>query len=312
MAAAVRRRVQRLLLCLAVTVTAAGLLGVPGARGAGVQRTAAHGAQVSVSTSWLHLVDEHRWTVSHGHVLSHERRLRTMLLRPSSPGPHPLVVFCHGFDISPKPYLPLLRHWAAAGFIVAAPYFPLTRPGAGRWLDENDVAKQPGDVSVVISGVLQALGSDVQAGHIIVAGHSDGGSTAFMVGFQRHDADPRVSAIMAFSADRWGPASQFRAPRGRLPLLLVQSNRDEFNPPHAADVLWRTARAPKLFLHLKGARHLPPFTTRCRWRTVVEAVTTDFLRAWTAGLTAERDEQLRSADRDGADPGVSFVTDRRG
>ena len=297
-------------LCLAVALVTSALFGTSVAGGS-ADRSIASYRRVSVSISRLHIVDHHRWTVSHGHVLSHVRRLPTMLLRPSSPGPHALVVFCHGYDSNPEAYLHLLRHWAAAGFVVVAPYFPLTRKRAGRWLDENDVANQPGDVSVVITGVLHSLGSNVQRNHIIVAGHSDGGSTAFMVGFQRHDADPRVSAIMAFSADRWGPGSQFSAPRGRLPVLLVQSNRDESNPPHAAQVLWHIAKPPKMYLHLEGASHAAPFMSASPWRGVVEAVTTDFLRAWTTTRRAERSAELRAADRDGAHPGLAFVTDRR-
>ncbi|MGN6474206.1 MAG: alpha/beta hydrolase family protein [Mycobacteriales bacterium] len=297
-------------LCLAVA-TASAALGAPATDGANPRRHAVTDRQDSVSTSWLHLVDHHRWTVSHGHVLAHERRLRTMLLRPTAPGAHPLVVFCHGYDSNPEAYLALLRHWAAKGFIVAAPYFPLTRKGAGRWLDENDVAHQPGDVSVVITGVIRTLGPEVQSDHIVVAGHSDGGSTAFMVGFQRHDADPRVSAIMAFSADRWGRAKEFKAPRGRLPLLLVQSNRDQSNSPRDARVVWDIAKPPKMYLHLNGASHGAPFMTASPWRPIVEAVTTDFLRAWTTTKVAAQSADLRDADRDGTRPNLSFVTDRR-
>jgi dienelactone hydrolase len=265
----------------------------------------------TVATKWLRVVDTRRWTVSNGHVLAHSRTLWTLVLRPSSSGAHPLVVFCHGFDITPYAYLHLLRHWAAAGFVVAAPYFPLTRSGAGRWLDENDVVNQPRDVSVVITAVTRALGTAVDARHVVVAGHSDGGSTAFAVGFKRRQADPRVTAIMAFSADRWGSASQFGAPARRLPLLLVQSDHDEFNPVASAAVVWAIAHRPKLYLHLHGARHLPPFALPCRWRPIVEAVTTDFLRAWTAPTATVRTQELRAADVAGTRSGLARVTDKR-
>ena len=265
----------------------------------------------AVSTRWLQVVDTRRWTVSHGHVLAHRRTLPTLVLAPTTPGEHPLVVFCHGYDITPYPYLHLLRHWAEAGFVVAAPYFPLTRPGAGRWLDENDVSHQPGDVSAVITRVLHVMSGVVDRRHIAVAGHSDGGSTAFAVGFDKKDTDPRVSAILAFSADRWGPASDFAAPTRKLSLLLVQSDRDELNPPWAAGVLWRIARRPKAFLHLHGARHLPPFAAASRWRPIVEAVSTDFLHAWSAPDAAARDRDLRALREDGSRRSLSQVEDMR-
>ena len=260
-----------------------------------------------MTTRYLHVVDTHRWTVSHGHVLAHSRTLRTLVLQPSTPGVHPLIVFCHGYDSSPTPYLHMLRHWASTGFIVAAPYFPLTRTGAGRWLDENDVSHQPRDVSVVITAALRALHGNVDRGHIVVAGHSDGGSTAFSVGFNRHVADHRVVAIMEFSGDRWGSASDFRAPTRKLPLLIVQSDRDESNPPSAAAVLWRIAHRPKAYLYLHGAGHLPPFAQACPWRPIVEAVTTDFLRAWTAKTAAARDRAKRAMRRDGRRTGLSHL-----
>ena len=256
------------------------------------------------------MVDTHRWTVSNGHVLAHSRTLPTLVLTPTSPGSHPLVVFCHGYDITPSPYLHMLRQWASAGFVVAAPYFPLTRTGAGRWLDENDVANQPRDVSVVLTALLRHYPSTIDRGHVIVAGHSDGGTTAFAVGFARHLADPRVTAVMAFSADEW-PGLHYQAPARSLPLLLVQSDRDEFNPVSAANQLWSVAHRPKIYLHLHGARHLPPFASSCPWRPIVEAVTTDFLRAWTAPTALARRQALHAADVAGTRSGLSRVTDYR-
>ena len=44
-------------------------------------------------------------------------------------GRFPLVIFGHGFAVTPAPYAPLLQAWAQAGYVVAAPIFPL---GNGR------------------------------------------------------------------------------------------------------------------------------------------------------------------------------------
>ncbi|HET7352621.1 MAG TPA: hypothetical protein VFJ11_01055, partial [Gaiellaceae bacterium] len=44
--------------------------------------------------------------------------------------PWPLVVFGHGFATTPFRYERLLRAWAAAGYLVAAPVFPLGNANA--------------------------------------------------------------------------------------------------------------------------------------------------------------------------------------
>jgi poly(3-hydroxybutyrate) depolymerase len=255
------------------------------------------------------VTDRTRPTVSHGHVLAHHRTLPTLVWRPEAPGRYPLIVFCHGYDSSPLPYRHLLKHWAAAGFVVAAPYFPLTRSAAGRWLDESDVDNQPGDVSAVITAVEHRFVQAVDPQHVVVAGHSDGGSTAFGVGFADRLRDPRVSAVMVFSGAKRHPMGRFS--RRRLPTLLVQSDADESNSLRDAAQVWAVPRRPKVYLHLHGAAHLPPFASPCPWRPIVEAVTTDFLRAWTTTIPGVRRAERRALDHAGTRNGLSWVTDAR-
>ena len=62
-------------------------------------------------------------------------------------GGFPLVVFAPGNGSSPAFYAVLLQAWAAAGYVVAAPTFPLSStmlPGAGA-----DYVNQPRDISFV-------------------------------------------------------------------------------------------------------------------------------------------------------------------
>ena len=69
---------------------------------------------------------------------------------PAAPGRRPLIVFAHGFDVGPGIYAALLDAWAAHGYVVAAPEFPLTDPAvAGASLDENDINNQPADLRFV-------------------------------------------------------------------------------------------------------------------------------------------------------------------
>jgi predicted dienelactone hydrolase len=69
-------------------------------------------------------------------------------------GPFPLIVFGHGFAVTPATYFRLLRAWAQAGYVVAAPLFPLENANAPGGPDESDLVNQPRDMSVVISGML--------------------------------------------------------------------------------------------------------------------------------------------------------------
>ncbi len=57
-----------------------------------------------------------------------------------SDGPFPLIVFGHGFAVTPMLYAPLLRAWARAGYVVAAPAFPLENADAPGGPSEADLS----------------------------------------------------------------------------------------------------------------------------------------------------------------------------
>jgi len=102
-----------------------------------------------------------------------------------SAGPFPLIVFGHGYDITPTPYAPLLRAWVRAGYVVAAPIFPYTNADAPGGPNRSDLVNQPGDMSFVITRVLRGsrashgiLSRLVNPQQVAVSGQSDGGSTA--------------------------------------------------------------------------------------------------------------------------------------
>ena len=73
----------------------------------------------------------------------------------SANGPFPLVVFAHGFAVTPALYAHLLQSWARAGYVVAAPVFPLENANAPGGPDESDLINQPTDMRFVISRLLQ-------------------------------------------------------------------------------------------------------------------------------------------------------------
>lgn len=204
--------------------------------------------------------------------------------RPEA-GPFPLIVFAHGFDITPAPYAALLRAWAAAGYVVAAPVFPRTNANAPGGPDERDIVNQPGDMSAAITrliGVAHPTGGpfpgliDTQ---IALAGHSDGGETALAAAYDSHYRDTRVRAAVILSGARL-PIPGFAFPPGSPPLLACQGTTDTTNLPKYTYRFFDLASTPKYLLRLLGSGHLPPYTTEEPQLGVVERVTTAFLDSY--------------------------------
>ena len=212
---------------------------------------------------------------------------RTDLLRaPAARGaaPFPLVVFGHGFAVTPAIYATLLRGWAAAGYVVAAPVFPLGNANAPGGPDEADIVNQPGDLSFVVSHLLAASASPsgllsgmVDPSRIAVAGHSDGGETALATAYDRGYRDPRVRAAIILSGATIPGSDRLGFPADGLPLLATQGSADTLNRPKDTRAFFDLAPRPKFLLTLLGAAHLPPYTYEQPQLSIVERVTIAFL-----------------------------------
>jgi dienelactone hydrolase len=206
-----------------------------------------------------------------------------------APGPFPLVVFAHGFDVTPARYAALLDSWTRAGYVVAAPLFPRTNPHAPGGPDEADVVNQPADVSFVISSLLAASATSkpllglIDPRHIAVAGQSDGGETALAVADSRRDRDVRVSAAIVLSGAEMSGIGGYSFAPGGPALLAAQGTDDVFNEPRFTYAYFGAARRPKYLLRLLGAGHLPPYTTEQPQLAIVERVTRVFLDGYLKG-----------------------------
>lgn len=242
--------------------------------------------------------DYSRHLTVHGRLVP--RRLLTLIRYPTAPGsrsadalaappartggPFPLIVFAHGFNITPAPYAPLLRAWVQAGYVVAAPIFPLSKPAAPGGANEVDLVNQPGDMSFVISRLLAAgaaghgiLAGLLDPGRIAVSGQSDGGSTALAVAYDQHDVDHRIGAAMILSGAEIPGLGGYTFPAPGPPLLAVQGTADTINLPVSTYHFFSLARQPKFLLSLLGAGHLGPYTNQKPQLGIVEAVTVAFL-----------------------------------
>jgi dienelactone hydrolase len=198
-------------------------------------------------------------------------------------GPFPLVVFGHGFNVTPALYARLLHRWAQAGYVVASPVFPLENPSAPGGPNEADLTNQPADIRFVISSMLASsrLSSDplaglIDPGAIGVSGQSDGGDTALAVAYDPRSRDPRVGAAVILSGAEIPAAGEFAFPAGGPPLLAAQGTADTVNPPSLTDAFFEVARRPKYLLRLLGAEHLPPYSDEQPQLAIVERVTLAF------------------------------------
>jgi dienelactone hydrolase len=202
----------------------------------------------------------------------------------------PLVVFAHGFAVTPQIYARLLQSWASAGYVVAAPVFPLTNAHAPGGPDESDLVNQPGDMSFVISSLLAAsaapadpLAGLIDPARVAVAGQSDGGETALATAYSRRLRDPRVGAAIVLSGAEMSGIGGFSFAVGSPPLLAAQGTADTTNEPKYTYAFFKAARRPKYLLRLIGAQHLPPYTDQQPQLGVVERVTIAFLDRYLEG-----------------------------
>jgi dienelactone hydrolase len=199
----------------------------------------------------------------------------------STNGPFPLVVFAHGFAVTPATYARLLQSGARAGYVVAAPVFPLENAHAPGGPDESDLINEPADMSFVISHVLAEsaarstpLAGLVDRARVAVAGQSDGGVAALAVAFSRRFRDARVRAAMILSGAEMSGVGGYDA-----------------------------AHRPKYLMRLLGAKHLSPYTTAQPQLSVVERVTIAFLD----GYLKETHAMLRRLVALGDVPAVSAL-----
>ena len=223
-------------------------------------------------------------------------------------GPYPLIVFSHGLGTLPRDYKSLFSTWAAAGFVVAAPKFPLTSFGTPGGVDTADVYNQPGDVSFVISVMLLAsaahsgpLSGMISPNEVGVAGHSEGAITTLGF-FNTCCRDPRVKAAAVFSGDPEAYPGGHYVFDGQPPMLVVHGTKDGFLPYGQMVSVFNQQKGPKVLLSLLGANHGNWISPRSKWFPSVARTSTDFFRRYLDGS-----EQAGARIVHDAQPGVAAV-----
>jgi dienelactone hydrolase len=178
-------------------------------------------------------------------------------------GPYPLVLFAHGYNVTPDFYAPLLERWAAAGYVVAAPVFPILS-GSDGGASHVDYVQTWGDASFVITQVLGLRGNELLAGlvdpnRIAAAGHSDGEVISFGIGFLPCCRDLRVRAVISMAGDLSNANNPSLRDTG-TPILHIMETNDEFDPyPHTIEWDRDNLTAPRWMVTLNSS-HVPPYT----------------------------------------------------
>jgi dienelactone hydrolase len=274
-----------------------------------------------------HLVDHTRSTPANGPDPAHDgRTLVTTVLFPAegavtgrpvagatpdrSGGPYPLIVFAHGFGSNPTSYLPLLEKWAGAGFVVAAPLFPLTNSRTPGGPDLSDYVHQPGDMSFVVTQMLHqsSAGTGPLAGlidpaEVGAAGHSLGGVTTLGLVANTCCRDARIKAAVVMSGD------PITFPTGRVddaaapPILLVHGNADPTVPYVSSVDVFNGADPPKGLLTILGGNHDSPVDATGKAFASVVRATTDFFDRYLRG-----DKAALGRLEDDAHKGVTTLT----
>lgn len=226
-------------------------------------------------------------------------------------GGYPMVVFAHGYDVTPETYASLLDAWVREGFVVVAPFFPdesasevAAQHGANT---EGDLANEPGDLAFVTKSVLTASTGDstncrivnglVEPTEIALAGHSDGAEAVGMLAFA-HGDDPqgvnfadlrtgiayRAMIVLSGAEEK---TQSYAAEASRPNLMVVQSLADQCNPMRDGVQLYDGIHQPnKWFLELQTSHHLPPFDgVDVSAFGVVVTTTVQFLRMSLKGVS---------------------------
>jgi hypothetical protein len=300
-----RRSFGPTLLAVIVSISILGALIAPLRAGADFERVATPVSQFSVGIERCTFVDHTRSVLNYAtspvSVLARSRTLVTEIRYPSPlraggprelvgaapvalTGGYPMIVFAHGYDVTPDTYELLLDSWTRAGFVVIAPFFPDEKPAAitaQHYANtEGDLENEPADLAFVTNEVIQASTSLtptcpivdglVKSSAIALAGHSDGANAVAILAYD-HGVDPQGAsfpslrvglnyrAVVILSGDEVTGQS-YATETSRPALLIVHSLTDRCNPIRYGVRLYNAIHQPnKWFLELLNAHHLPPF-----------------------------------------------------
>lgn len=210
-------------------------------------------------------------------------------------GAFPLVVFSHGVTATADAYAGRIQRWAKAGYVVAAPTFPLTSgPGA----PIHDYVNQPGDVHFVIDELLRQaaerdhpLHDHIDADRVAVAGHSLGASTTVGAAFNTCCAEETIDAAVEISGIELPFPGGAYEPWPDTPFLVIHGAADATLPVRGSDSLFEKSTSPSYYLRYTNAGHVDLLAAESGELVdqVVVAFLDRYLKDDPTGLDAARD-----------------------
>jgi dienelactone hydrolase len=283
-------------------------------------------ARYAVGVQLAQAIDPFRWTPARGTTPAHIGRfLNTAYWFPTTGaassadhpfaapvrGRFPLVVFAHGFDANAATYRVLLHDIAAAGYVVAAPEFPISGVDGTGPPREDDNINQPGDLSAVLTATAHWAGlpghwlnGAVDVSRVAAVGHSDGGSTIAAMTLNTGYNDSRIrAAVVLAGAEMPMPGGRYGA-KTTVPLLVEQGDHDPYNGYNYGYAVFAHAHGPKAMLTTINGLHITPVTGSGTQPSLVRSCIVGFLDAQLRGSTAG----FWTLAADGNVPGVTRLT----
>ncbi len=231
------------------------------------------------------------------------RTLPTDIYLPTATTPRPLIMFSHGYHGAPWKFSQLFDAWARAGYVVAAPQFPLTSTRGKPYDDVLDYLNQPADISFVLTQLLRGpLQSKIDASRIGAAGLSLGGATTYGLVYDPCCLDRRLRTAAIFDGVRLPFSKPFT--KNTIPILIAHIDSDLAAPYAVARKAYLGSASPKWLLtfhtglHPEAYENEPSVHDRTAMRTSI-----DFFDLTLLGDTPARARLLD----DGANPGESQI-----
>jgi predicted dienelactone hydrolase len=181
---------------------------------------------------------------------------------PLAGGPHPLVLYSHGFKDNRTGESYFAEHLASYGYVVAAPDYPLSNGNAPGNPTIRDLPSQPLDARFVIDQLLDpsvvagtALAHAIDPKRIAASGLSLGALTALLQTFHPRLRDPRVLATFAIAPPACFLTEKFYQ-TAHVPLVLLAGDADLIVPvPENSQRAFDRAQPPSELILLRHGSH---------------------------------------------------------